>query len=127
MKKGIKMLLLLSSTILLASCGDTVIQESNVSSQVSQEQTVEVELVSQDREDSYTVALTEESLMEILKDNFTVIEDKGFLNGVDGLVANPDDKEFLSIYVNEEMAMTGATDIYLNNGDTVKISIENWE
>lgn len=127
MKKGIKMLLLLSSTILLASCGDTVIQESDVSSQVSQEQTVEVKLVSQDHEDSHTVALTEDSLMEILKDNFTVIEDKGFLNGVDGLVANPDDKEFLSIYVNEEMAMTGATDIYLNSGDTVKISIENWE
>lgn len=127
MKKGIKMLLLLSSTILLVSCGDKVVQEPDVSSQVSQEQAIEVKLVSQDGEDSYTVALTEESLMEILKDNFIVIEDKGFLNGVDDLVANPDDKEFLSIYVNEEMAMTGATDIYLNNGDTVKISIENWE
>lgn len=127
MKKGIKMLLLLTSTILLASCGDTRVEEKNVSSQISQEQTIEVELVSKDSETMHTVPLTDENLMEILKDNFSIIEDKGFLSGVDDLVANPDNKEFLSIYINEEMAMTGATDIYLNNGDIVKISLENWE
>lgn len=66
-------------------------------------------------------------LMELLKANHTIDEKDGFINSVDGLVADASKKEFLAIYHNGEMATVGANDLVLKSGDKVEFKVEIWQ
>lgn len=69
-----------------------------------------------------------QTLMEALKDTgINIDETDGLINGIGSIVANPDNKEFLALYVNGEMATVGANDLKLKDGDVIEFKIENWE
>lgn len=97
--------------------------------QEQQELAVEIELVdTEGNANTTTHEFTEgQTLMEVLKANYEIDETDGFLNRVGDLIANPDNKEFLAIYVNDEMAMVGANDLTFSDGDKVTIRLETWE
>lgn len=67
------------------------------------------------------------TLMDEVKSVANVKEENGFITGIDNLVANPDKKEFIAIYINGEMAQVGADSLILKNGDKVEFKLEKWE
>ena len=66
-------------------------------------------------------------LLDVLVEYFEVDETNGFIKGINNVVADADNKEFLALYVNEEMAMVGAGELELSDGDYVQLVIETWE
>lgn len=78
--------------------------------------------------DAKTVEFEEgQSLMDVLKENYEVDETDGFINGVDELVANSEEQQFISIEVNGELAVVGANELILEDGDEISLSLEVWE
>jgi urease gamma subunit len=108
----------------LAGCGQVAEQpeETRIVQETPQkgQGTVEVEIVIEAEHDGKT-------LMEVVKEVAEVQEADGFINGVNDMVADPDKKEFIGIYVNGEMAMVGANDLVVNSGDEVEFKKETWE
>lgn len=126
--KLIKIASLSLLSLSLVACQDNkVTQVANESSiEATVESTFTLELNDGKSTTIHAVAI-EETLMDSLKSSFDVSEEGGFIGSVGELVANPDNKEFLSIYINGEMAMTGADKIKLEQGDTATITLETWE
>lgn len=82
--------------------------------------TVEIGFIATDEQEGKT-------LMESIKSIAEVEEKDGFINGIEDMVANPDEKEFIAIYVNNEMAMVGANDLVLKSGDKVEFKLESFK
>lgn len=133
-KDGLHMLKKLMLSLLLvvgviAGCSQVDEKESTVEQVEQVESVVSIQVVDIDGTliDKDAVISDGDVLMDVLKENFEVEETDGFINGIDTVVADADNKEFLAIYVNDEMAMVGANELELNNGDKVEIVVETWE
>lgn len=59
------------------------------------------------------------SLMDIMKDNFEVIDEGGFITSIEGVEQKAKDNLFWTYKINDEEVMTGAEDTTLNEGDKV--------
>jgi hypothetical protein len=132
---------LFSILLILVGCQngakDTTTENSTPASQGNETKQEEVQEITAtieifDLEDkkveSKTVELKDkQSLMEVLKENFEVDETNGFINGVGELRANSDEKQYIAIKVNGELAAVGANDLIIEDGDVVSLSLEVWE
>ncbi|MDY0396532.1 DUF4430 domain-containing protein [Virgibacillus halophilus] len=66
-------------------------------------------------------------LMDVLKENFKIEEDKGFIKSIDGIAPKKGDKKAWMYSVNGKMAKVGATDYKLKPGDEVVFDLQSWE
>lgn len=66
-------------------------------------------------------------LMDVLKKEFEIEEENGFITGIEGIVADESEKEAWALFVNDEMAMVGASDYELQFGDHVVLDLQKWE
>jgi hypothetical protein len=66
-------------------------------------------------------------LMDVLKENFEIEEEGGFIQAIDGVVAEEDEKMFWAIIVNDEMAEVGAAEYELEANDHVEVDLQSWE
>lgn len=124
--------LLFSILLILVGCQNGAETETNEGSNTSQEDVITASIELLDLEDNEVEAKTVEfeegqSLMDVLKENFEVEEADGFINGIGDLHADSNEQQFISIEVNDEMAMVGANDLILEDGDKVTLSLEVWE
>jgi hypothetical protein len=110
----------LTSTLVFAGC-------NGVENEVRQEQQVSqyVKIKVGDSVRKLKIQ-NDDVLMNVLEENFVVQEKDGFINGVDEMVADANKKEFIAIYVNDESALKGASDLKLKDGDNVELKIETW-
>jgi len=129
------------STVVLTGCGSTNNDgtnnngnnnnQSEVNSSEVNEEVIQV-IVSNDEEDEIfsekEIEIKEgDILLDVLNENFDIDEDGGFINGVDGVVAEEDEQKFWAIIVNGEMAEVGAGEFELSPGDEVTLDLQSWE
>lgn len=70
---------------------------------------------------------SDQMLMKVLKHNFEVSENAGFLNSIDNVIVDRKNKEFIATYINGKKTMKGADELRLTDGDKFELVIEKWE
>ena len=128
MKKLLLSIVLTLGLLFTSACGSTAVQDEPVIEDI-QEQQATIEVVDSEG-DSFSSDVDFEDgdiLLDVLVEHFEVDEVDGFINGINDVVADADNKEFLALYVNEEMAMVGAAELELSDGDYVQFIVETWE
>lgn len=127
MKKALHMLsaLLLAAGI-LAGCGTTEQPQQNQQAEQQTEQQVTVTLSEDGEEISSKEVSFEEGdmLLDVMKENFEIEEDAGFITSIDGHAQDADAKKYWLFTVNEEMSPVGANEIELKDGDDVVFNLQ---
>ncbi|EUJ36972.1 DUF4430 domain-containing protein [Brochothrix campestris] len=70
---------------------------------------------------------TETSLLDIMKDNFTVVEKDGFVTSLNDVVQNTDKQMYWLFTINDKEVTTGANKTTLKKGDKVLWKLEEME
>lgn len=66
-------------------------------------------------------------LMDVLKENFEVEEEGGFINSIEGEVASEVEKMAWMYFVNDETASVGAAEYEVQPGDQITFDMQPWE
>lgn len=66
-------------------------------------------------------------LMDVLKENFSVEDDNGFVTSIDGEKQDPDKSKYWLYSVNGEDGMVGANEYELSAGDEVHFELNSME
>lgn len=66
-------------------------------------------------------------LMDVMKENFDLEEEGGFITSIDGIAPEEDEKKDWMYFVNDETAMVGAAEYELSAGDKVNFDLQSWE
>lgn len=66
-------------------------------------------------------------LLDVMKENFEIEEDNGFITSIDGVEQDLDAQMSWMYFVNDEMAPVGAGEYELSVGDTVNFDLQAWE
>lgn len=124
MKKFILGLVLSSFLMVGAGCS-TNNETTTVSTNSSQEQTamkVTLTLVEDEKEiTSKEVEVSEkESVLDILKANFEVKEDSGFVTSIDGKEQDAKANKYWMYYINDKEADKGAADMTVSDSDKIE-------
>lgn len=124
MKKFILGLVLSSFLMVGAGCS-TNNETTTVSTNSSQEQTamkVTLTLVEDEKEiTSKEVEVSEkESVLDILKANFEVKEDSGFVTSINGKEQDPKANKYWMYYINDKEADKGAADMTVSDSDKIE-------
>ncbi|WP_226579454.1 DUF4430 domain-containing protein [Halobacillus litoralis] len=114
----------------LAGCGAQE-EMSNTSQEEVKEVTVQVELSKKNGEEvladeQFTV---EEgtTLMELMEENFEVEQTDGFINSIEGVAGNQEEKMAWMYTVNGEEATVGANEYEVKEGDDILFDYHSWE
>jgi len=126
-KYNVILVILIAFLFAVAGCQNT---SNDAGDSKTQKLTATIELI--DVDDKSVATKTVEfdkgqTLMEIIKENFKYTEDGGFLTSIESLTPDTKAQQFISISVNGELAMKGANELTINDGDQVTFSIEVWE
>ncbi|XJS10564.1 DUF4430 domain-containing protein [Aerococcaceae bacterium WGS1372] len=135
-----KLLLLLSSILLLAACGQTTekVAESTVTETVetaesteNQEVVINVTVsvdgeVIEDGEQDIEVE-DGQNLLELMEANFDVEQTDGFISSINGYEQDDESGKYWLYDVNGEMAEVGAADLKLSDGDQIEWKLEAFE
>ncbi|MBX0356176.1 DUF4430 domain-containing protein [Halobacillus sp. Nhm2S1] len=116
----------------LAGCGTQEEKETSATQEEQvQEVTVQVQLSKNDgeemmAEDEITV---EEgtTLMEVMEDNYEVEQSEGFINSIEGVAGNQEEKMAWMYTINGEEAMVGANEYEVEDGDEIVFDYQSWE
>lgn len=65
------------------------------------------------------------TLMEVMKANFEIEEDGGFIHAIDGIAPDKEGVAWM-FFVNDEMPKVGAVDFKLSPGDKVVFDLQAW-
>ena len=102
---------------------ETESREADKSSQSeAQEVEVRIEIMADDKEvvPAKTIMVTEGSiLLDVMKDNYDIEEDKGFITTIEGQSQDPDANKWWLFNLNDEMAQVGAGELELQAGDKI--------
>lgn len=103
--------------------------ESSATTSSESEIDVTIELKKDDQEIAKKIATINEStsLMDALKQEFTVEEEDGFITSIDGIEQNKEESYYWTFTVNGEMGQKGAADTYLKDRDEVIFSYAKYE
>ncbi|MGO3732649.1 MAG: DUF4430 domain-containing protein [Vagococcus sp.] len=121
------------SFLLLTSvgCGNTKQEETASSSSIKTEQsstakeeTVAIKMsIIEDEKEVSSKELNvpkDQSVLDILKENFDVKEEKGFVTEIDGKKQQPSDNKYWMYYINDKETSKGANDIYPSEKDDIQ-------
>ncbi|GGA61049.1 DUF4430 domain-containing protein [Ornithinibacillus halotolerans] len=139
----LKLFAVLTVFTLLVACGNEDATNNNQQNQENnnttneanepQEEAVITVTLTKDKE-AETLAEKEivieegDILLDVMKDNFDIEEkEPGYILGIDGTVADESESMFWALTINGEMAMVGAGEVELQDGDTVNFDLQSWE
>jgi len=137
-KKGLTYLLSLILAIgVLTGCGTTNEapemnnSTNNTETQEVNEDVIHVTISKDEGEEVLSekeIAIEEGAiLMDVLKENFDIEEDGGFVTSIDGVAPEEGEQVAWMYFVNDEMAMVGANEYELSPGDEVNFDLQAWE
>ncbi|MYL48422.1 DUF4430 domain-containing protein [Halobacillus litoralis] len=116
----------------LAGCGAQEEKESSATQEEQvQEVTVQVQVSKNDgeemmAEDEITVEKGT-TLMEVMEDNYEVEQTEGFINSIEGIAGNQEEKMAWMYTINGEEAMVGANEYEVEDGDEIVFDYQSWE
>ena len=133
-----------AAILLLAGCGaDGGSGEDDASMNDTAEQTEENDAAEQNEDTVLiTISIDEGSeyvdekeipveegdiLMDVMKENFYVEEEEGFITSIERVSADEDEEKGWIFYVNGEMAMAGAEEYELSPGEEINFDFQPWE
>ncbi|SFK01480.1 protein of unknown function [Halobacillus dabanensis] len=97
----------------------------------AEEVTVQVEIANSKEDeviadDEWTV---EEgtTLMEVMEENYEVEQTEGFINSIEGIAGNEEEKMAWMYTINGEEAMVGANEYEVEDGDEIAFNYQSWE
>ncbi|WP_330949584.1 DUF4430 domain-containing protein [Virgibacillus sp. MG-45] len=140
-----RLLPLLLVASLLAGCGSTDEEKSNKpASNQTEQQASGNESDSKEKEETVVITISKDKgkeqitekevpikedaiLMDVLKENFQIEEEGGFINAVEGIAPKKDEKKAWMYSVNGEVANVGAAEYKLKPGDKVTLDLQSWE
>jgi len=139
MKKMSRLILALLLAMTLAACGaennETKPVKDSKTEQTQtpkkQEAKVEIKILKGDddlvKEKSIAIE-KDDILMDVLKENFEIKEEKGFITSIEGIQPEKGEENKIGwmYYVNDEMAQVGAADYKLQPGDQVSFKYEKF-
>ncbi|MGR9049881.1 DUF4430 domain-containing protein [Halobacillus faecis] len=116
----------------LAGCGTQEEKETSATQEEQvQEVTVQVQVSKNNgeemmAEDEITV---EEgtTLMEVMEDNYEVEQSEGFINSIEGIAGNQEEKMAWMYTINGDEAMVGANEYEVEDGDEIVFDYQSWE
>ncbi|MBU5593825.1 DUF4430 domain-containing protein [Amphibacillus sp. MSJ-3] len=124
---------LMLATNILFACGSTDPNNNGGQSTQSEVQQLQIELIISQEHGEEILAEEEleveegSTLMDILKDNFDIEEDNGFITAINGIKAEEDEPYAWMYTINGEMASVGAADYKVENGDVIEFDFQSWE
>ena len=105
---------------------------SEATSQTSQAQeeitaTVEIEDEDQTVDEKEIETTTDETLMEVMQDNFDIEEDSGMITTIEDIEQDEDENMYWTYTINDEMVNTGADETTLEDNDQVVFTYDKME
>ncbi|GEQ38095.1 MAG: DUF4430 domain-containing protein [Tetragenococcus halophilus] len=105
---------------------------SEATSQTSQAQeeitaTVEIEDEDQTVDEKEIETTTDETLMEVMQDNFDIEEDSGMITTIEDIEQDEGENMYWTYTINEEMVNTGADETTLEDNDQVVFTYDKME
>lgn len=105
---------------------------SEATSQTSQAQeeitaTVEIEDEDQTVDEKEIETTTDETLMEVMQDNFDIEEDNGMITTIEDIEQDEGENMYWTYTINEEMVNTGADETTLEDNDQVVFTYDKME
>lgn len=141
----LKLFTVLVTLVVLAACGNdespnNAAQSQNQNenqanttetSEQQEEATIKI-VLSKDKEaeilEEKEVEINEgDNLLEVMKENFDVEEKDGFINSLEGLALDEENKMSWMFSVNGESSLVGAAEVELKDGDVVNFDYQSWE
>lgn len=145
MKKNmIQYLFILMAALALIGCSDdNENNESNSNTGVSTNQTSQSEEVAEDAiritisinegeefvDEKEVVVEDGELLMDVMEENFYIetAYDGKFITSIERVAADEEEKTSWTLFINGEMAMVGAADYEVSQGDIILFDLQSWE
>lgn len=137
MKKWMLTLFTIFTTLLLVvgcsneSTTPTEEEETGIETTESQEEVIKVTISKDEGEEVLSekeIEIEENAiLMDIMKENYDIEEDDGFITSIDGVAPEEGEEKAWMYFVNDEMAMVGAAEYELEAGDNVVFDLQAWE
>ncbi|BAK95330.1 DUF4430 domain-containing protein [Tetragenococcus halophilus] len=105
---------------------------SEATSQTSQAQeeitaTVEIEDEDQTVDEKEIETTTDETLMEVMQDNFDIEEDSGMITTIEDIEQDEGENMYWTYTINDEMVNTGADETTLEDNDQVVFTYDKME
>lgn len=131
-KRSAKWFMMMLATItLLVGCStasddveqgqEADVTEGNITIIVSEEEADEVY-----SEEEVTIE-EDAILMDVMKENYEIEEDDGFITAIDGISPEKDEQKAWIYSVNDEEALVGAAEYELSIEDEVVFDLQSWE
>lgn len=137
MKKWMLTLFTIFTTlVLVVGCSNesttpTEEEETGIETTESQEEVIKVTISKDEGEEVLSekeIEIEENAiLMDIMKENYDIEEDDGFITSIDGVAPEEGEEKAWMYFVNDEMAMVGAAEYELEAGDNVVFDLQAWE
>ncbi|GAA3024347.1 DUF4430 domain-containing protein [Tetragenococcus solitarius] len=132
MKKKIAAGLALFSTLFIVGCSNEqdFADTNATTNQTTQEQvtaTVEIEKEDQMVDEKEIKTTSDETLMEVMQDNFDIKEEGGMITAVEGIKQDEDENMYWTYTINDEMVNTGADETTLEDNDQIVFTYDKVE
>ncbi|MBN9653119.1 DUF4430 domain-containing protein [Halobacillus sp. GSS1] len=116
----------------LAGCGTQEEKETSATQEEQvQEVTVQVQVSKNNGEEMMAEdELTVEegtTLMEVMEENYEVEQSEGFINSIEGIAGNQEEKMAWMYTINGDEAMVGANEYEVEDGDEIVFDYQSWE
>ncbi|MEI4282302.1 DUF4430 domain-containing protein [Tetragenococcus halophilus] len=102
---------------------------SEATSQTQEEITATVEIEDEDQtvDEKEIETTTDETLMEVMQDNFDIEEDSGMITTIEDIEQDEDENMYWTYTINDEMVNTGAEETTLEDNDQVVFTYDKME
>lgn len=126
------LLAMVLSVGVLVGCGSQEGEETSAT-QEEQVEEVTVQVQIENSKEEETIADDEwtvkegTTLMEVMEDNYEVEQSEGFINSIEGVAGNQEEKMAWMYTINGEEAMVGANEYELEDGDEIAFNYQSWE
>lgn len=143
-----RLLLYLASVLftigIMAGCSSDTDTNSTEDTSTATEEQAEDQGNTEENEDTVTITISKDDgeevldekevaietdavLMDVLKENFDVEDEDGFITSIDGVSPKKDEEKAWMFFVNDEIASVGAEDYELEPSDEVTFDLQAWE
>ncbi|MCA1009507.1 DUF4430 domain-containing protein [Halobacillus halophilus] len=116
----------------LSGCGTQTEENANAGQEEEkQEVSVQVEISKNNGEETLAdkeISVEEgTTLLSVMEDNFEVEQSEGFINSIEGIAGNQEEKMAWMYTINGEEAQVGANEYEVEQGDQIIFDYHSWE
>lgn len=129
MKKIYKLWVLPLLLLVLVGCSQTTISHKTTSSSSTETVKTTAKLIVKKDEKVLEKNVTfkkGESVLDLLKSNYTIEDKDGFITSIDGLKQDESANKYWMFKINDEVASKGAKDITVKSGDKIEFYQETF-